>query len=295
VVGTTVTFAHHSFVNRLLAIALPYPFDRPFMQLALVAGVAVGIGAPLLGTFLVERRMSLIGDGIGHVAFAGVSVGLFTGTWPIGAALVVAVLGAVLLEVLRSSGRAAGDLALAVLLYAGVGGGVVLAGAAGSYNASVLQYLFGSPLSVTTSEAQIMVVLCILIIGLIGWKWRTLLAVVTDADFARTIGINVRVIDLALAVGTALVIVASMRVVGVMLVGAMIVLPVGTARLLAPSFLSALVGSSFIGALMVIAGLSLARTKGLPAGGTIVCLGVVTVALAATLSWVRSKLPSATR
>jgi zinc transport system permease protein len=277
----------------MVAVVLPYPFDRPFMQLALIAGLAVGIGAPLLGTFLVERRMSLIGDGIGHVAFAGVSVGLFTGTWPIGAALLVATLGAVLLELLRSSGRAAGDLALAVLLYAGVGGGVVLAGAAGSYNASVLQYLFGSPLSVTESEAMTMVGLCVLIIAVIGWKWRTLLAVVTDADFARTIGISVRIIDLALAVGTALVIVASMRVVGVMLVGAMIVLPVGTARLLAPSFVSALVGSAFIGALMVTAGLSLARSAGLPAGGTIVCLGVVTVALAAGLSWGRSKIAHA--
>ncbi len=276
---------HQLLMTRLLALTLPYPFELQFMQRALIAGLAVGIGAPLLGTFLVERRMSLIGDGIGHVAFAGVSVGLFTGTWPIGAALIVAVLGAILLEVLRSSGRAAGDLALAVLLYAGVGGGVVLAGAAGSYNASVLQYLFGSPLSVTTTETQTMVGLCILIIGLIFWKWRTLLAVVTDADFARTIGVGVKAIDLALAVGTALVIVASMRVVGVMLVGAMIVLPVGTARLIAPSFLSALIGSSFIGALMVIAGLSLARTAGLPAGGTIVCLGVVTVALAAALSW----------
>ncbi len=268
----------------VLGMGLPYPFDRTYMRLALVAGLAVGIGAPLLGTFLVERRMSLIGDGIGHVAFAGISLGLFTGTWPIGAALVVSVVGAVALEMLRGSGRAAGDLGLAVLLYAGVGGGVVLAGAAGSFNASVLQYLFGSPLTVTRSEALTMVGLCAVIVGVIGWKWRTLLAVVADSDFARTLGIPVRFVDYSLAIGTALVIVASMRVVGVLLVGAMIVLPVGAARLLAPSFVATLVGSAVIGSVIVIAGLWTARTQGLPAGGTIVCLGVVAVGLAAILS-----------
>lgn len=268
----------------VLGIALPYPFDRTYMRLALIAGLAVGVGAPLLGTFLVERRMSLIGDGIGHVAFAGVSLGLFTGSWPIGMALLVSVFGAIVLELLRSAGRTAGDLGLAVLLYAGVGGGVVLAGAAGSFNASVLQYLFGSPLTVTQNEALTMVALAALIAALIGWKWRTLLAVVADADFARTIGIPVRSIDLALAIGTALVIVASMRVVGVLLVGAMIVLPVGAARLFAPSFAATLVSSAAIGAIMVVAGLWIARSQGLPAGGTIVCLGVAAVGVSAVLS-----------
>ena len=136
----------------LLALTLPYPFDRDYMKLALFAGLAVGLSAPLLGTFLVERRMSLLGDGIGHIAFAGVSAGLLAGVWPIWTALIAAVLGAIVLELMRSAGRTGGDLALAVVFYGGIAGGIVLAGAAGNYNASVLSYLFGSILTVDRSE-----------------------------------------------------------------------------------------------------------------------------------------------
>ncbi len=280
-------------MNPLLAFALPYPFDRQYMMLALLAGLSVGIAAPLLGTFLVERRMSLIGDGIGHLAFAGISLGLFTNRWPFAVALAVTVIGAVILEVLRSSGRAAGDLALAVMLYAGVGGGVVLAGAAGSYNASVLQYLFGSPLTVTQPEALTMVGLAAVIVACVALTWRPLLSVVADADFSRTIGLPVRSIDMGLAVGTALTIVASMRVVGVMLVGALIVLPVGSARAVARSFRSTLISASIIGALMIVGGLAVARIHGLPPGGTIVCLGVVIVAIStATGSSIRGRRSS---
>lgn len=275
--------------NMATLAALPYPFERPYMVLALVAGLSVGIAAPLLGTFLVERRMSLIGDGIGHLAFAGVSLGLFTNTWPLGTALVVTLVGAITLELLRSSGRAAGDLALAVLLYAGVGGGVVLAGAAGSYNASVLQYLFGSSLTVTRSEAVMMVALAVSIVGSVAVMWRKLLSVVADADFSRTIGLPVRAIDMGLAIATALTIVASMRVVGVMLVGSLIVLPVGSARAVARSFRATLIGGSMIGAFMIVVGLTLARVYGLAPGGTIVCLGVVVVAITSTVGRVQRR------
>ena len=97
-----------------MALPLPWPFDREYMQLALVAGVIVGACAPLIGTFLVQKRLSLLGDGIGHVAFAGVAAGLFAGVWPVWTALAAAVGGAVGIEWLRTRGRTSGDLALAL-------------------------------------------------------------------------------------------------------------------------------------------------------------------------------------
>jgi zinc transport system permease protein len=248
------------------------------MRTALLAGGSVGVAAPLIGTFLVERRMSLIGDGIGHMAFAGVSVGLATKTWPVASALAAAVLGAIVLEVLRGSGKAAGDLALAVLLYAGLAGGVVVAGVAGAYNASVLQYLFGSILTVTPNEAWTLAVISLIICVLIGWQWQRLLVVVADADFARTIGVRVGLVDLLLAIGTAVVIVGAMRAVGLLLVSAMMVLPVGAARLVAKSFASTLVISAVVGFACVAIGLSLSSMQGsLPPGGTIVLVGVAAV------------------
>jgi zinc transport system permease protein len=267
---------------------LPYPYDLKSTQYALVAGLAIGIAAPLLGAFLVERRMSLMGDGIGHLAFAGVSIGLATDQAPLAVALVVSVLGAVLLEWLRSTGRAAGDLALAVLLYSGLAGGIVIASLSGSYDASVLSYLFGSLLSIQTNEVWLVLVISALIVSIVAWQWRRLLAVVTDGDFARTIGISVRVVDLAIAVGTALVIVAAMRAVGLLLVSSMMVLPVGAARPLSKSFGKHLVLSAVIGGASVLVGLTGSSIQGdLPPGATIVLVGVLAVGMSALFDAVR--------
>src|SRR3954454_24278224 len=122
----------------MIALGLPYPFDREYMQLALVAGLVVGACSPLIGGYLVQKRMSLMGDGIGHVAFAGVAAGLLLDVWPVWTALAAAVAGAVAVEWLRSRGRASGDLALELLFYSGIAGGVVLIGAAGSFDAGTL-------------------------------------------------------------------------------------------------------------------------------------------------------------
>ena len=260
-----------------MPLPLPFPFDREYMQLALFAGLAVGLSAPLLGTFLVERRMSLLGDGIGHIAFAGVSAGLLAGVWPIWTALIAAVLGAVGLELMRSAGRTGGDLALAVVFYGGIAGGIVLAGAAGNYNASVLSYLFGSILTVDRTEVVTVTIVGVFLVVVIVVFWRVMLATVTDADFARTLGIPVRVIDLGIAVGAALVIVGAMRVVGLLLVAALMVLPVGAVRVVAPSFRATMFGSSALGGMSVVVGLWIARVRALPPGGTIVLVVVAAV------------------
>ena len=98
----------------------------PFMLRALVAAAATGLAAPAVGTYLVQRRLSLMGDGIGHICVTGVALGLLTGTSPVLAAIVVAVLGALLIELIRSTGKASGDVALALLFYGGIAGGLVL-------------------------------------------------------------------------------------------------------------------------------------------------------------------------
>ncbi len=146
------------------ALGVPYPFELSFMQRALIAGVAVGVFAPMIGTFLVQKRMSLMGDGIGHIAFAGVGAGLLAGVWPIWTALIFAVGGSLGVEWLRSRRRASGDLALALLFYSGIALGVVLVSLGGGINASVLTYLFGQPLTVSRQEVAVIVGLGALIV-----------------------------------------------------------------------------------------------------------------------------------
>ena len=126
--------------------------ESEFMRLALAAGAVVGLLAPAVGFFLVQRRQSLIGDGIGHVAFAGVAAGILLDVSPVLTALVAAVVGGVAIELLRSRGGTAGDQALALVFYTGIALGVVLVSAAGALDVGLFQYLFGSILTVTRGD-----------------------------------------------------------------------------------------------------------------------------------------------
>ena len=269
----------------LAALPLPWPFDREYMQLALAAGLVVGLCAPLIGTFLVQKRLSLLGDGIGHVAFAGVAAGLLLDVWPIWTALVAAVAGAVTIEWLRSRGRATGDLALAVLFYSGIAGGVVLSGLAGSLNASTLSYLFGSILTVDRSEALTIGILGLVIVGSVVVAQRALFSIVLDEEAARVAGLPVDLLNLGLAALTAVTVVVGMRAVGVLLVAALMVLPVGAAQRLTRSFASTMVVASAIGATSAVVGLAASRLWGLAPGGVIVLVAAAIFAVTASRSF----------
>jgi zinc transport system permease protein len=253
----------------------PYPFDTAFMQRALLAGIAVGIFAPLIGTYLVQKRMSLIGDGIGHLAFSGVAGGILIGIWPVWSALAVAVVGAIAVDRLRARGRASGDLALALFFYSGIALGVVLIGLAGSLNANLFSYLFGQVLLVTPDEVVTILVLGVVVVGTMAVLRRAMFAVVSDEEWARVAGLPVDLLNSVLAILTAIVIVAAMRVVGILLIAALMVLPVGGAQLIARSFAGTLRWSAAIGVGAVVAGLALSRIVGLAPGGTIVLVAAV--------------------
>ena len=252
------------------ALTLPYPFDLAFMQRALAAGLIVGAFAPLIGTFLVQKRMSLIGDGIGHVAFAGVGAGLLLGIWPVWTALLFGVVGALGVDFLRSRGKASGDVALALFFYSGIALGVVLISLGGGLNASILTYLFGQPLTVTASEIRVIAALGAAIAIAMWTVRRVMFAVVTDEGWSRVAGLQTGFMNSLLAVLTACAVVAAMRVVGILLVAALMVLPVASAQLLARSFRATLLWSVGIGMGSVVVGLTASRIWNLAPSGVIV-------------------------
>ena len=263
------------------ALPLPWPFEREYMQLALAGAVVVGLCAPLIGTFLVQKRLSLLGDGIGHIAFAGVAAGLLLDVWPIWTALVAAVAGALAIEWLRSHGRASGDLALALFFYSGIAGGVVLTGLAGSLDAGTLTYLFGSILTVDRADALTIAALGLVILASVALAWRALFSIVLDEEGARVAGLPVDRLNLGLAALTAVTIVAGMRIVGILLVASLMVLPVGAAQRLTRSFGATLLVASGIGAASAVVGLAGARQWELAPGGTIVLVAAAAFAVAA--------------
>jgi zinc transport system permease protein len=260
---------------------LPYPFELGFMQRALVASLAVGIFAPMIGTFVVQKRMSLIGDGIGHLAFAGIGAGLLVGVWPIWGALAVAVAGALGIEWLRARRTASGDLALALFFYSGIAAGVVLVSLGGGLDADLLVYLFGQPLTVDDSEVAVIVALGAAIFGTMFALRRVLFAVVTDEEWSRVAGLPVGLVNAILAVLIAVSVVAAMRIVGILLIAALMVLPVASGQLLARSFGGTLRWSVAIGVVSVVVGLAAARIWGLAPGGTIVLIAAATFAVIA--------------
>jgi zinc transport system permease protein len=233
-------------------------FSLPFLQRALLAALFTGMAAPAVGTYLVQRRLALMGDGIGHVAVTGVALGLLTGTSPTWTAVVVAVLGAVLIEVIRERGHTNGDVALALLFYGGLAGGVFLTGLGGESAARLQQYLFGSILTISATDVWVTIGLAVVVVALCVGLSPQLFAVAQDPEFAQVAGLRVRVYNIMVAVLAAVSVTVAMRTVGLLLVSALMVVPVATAQQLTRSFRSTLGAAMLVGVLASVGGLVIA-------------------------------------
>ena len=230
-------------------------FALPAMQRALIAAVVTGLAAPVVGTYLVQRRLALMGDGLGHVAVTGVALGLLTHTSPTWTAVIVAVIGAAIIELIRERGSANGDVALALLFYGGLAGGVLLTGIGGQSAAFLGQYLFGSLLTISINDLIVTMVLSAVVVLLGIGLAPQLFAVAQDQEFAKVSGLRVRFYNLLVAVLAAVSVTVAMRTVGLLLVSALMVVPVAASQQLTRSFRTTLVGAMVIGTVASLGGL----------------------------------------
>jgi len=258
-------------------------FGFDFMQRALLAALFTGLAAPAVGTYLVQRRLALMGDGIGHVAVTGVALGLLTGASPLWTAVVVAVLGAVLIEVIRERGHTNGDVALALLFYGGLAGGVLLTGLAGQSANRLQEYLFGSITTISTTDVWVTMALAAVVVVICVGLSPQLFAVAQDQEFARVTGLNVRFYNLLVAVLAAVSVTVAMRTVGLLLVSALMVVPVATAQQLTRSFRTTLGAAMAIGTVASVGGLVVSAFASFEArvqpGPTIVLLALAMFAV----------------
>ena len=272
--------------------------DYAFMQRALLAAVLVGITAPAVGIYLVQRRQAIMGDGIGHVALTGVALGFLTGTNPVWTAVLVSSLGAVLMELIRWYGKTRGDLALAMLFYGGMAGGVLLINLSptGS-NANLTTYLFGSITTVSQQDVVVISLLAAFVVLITLGLRRQLFAVCQDEEFARVTGLPVRTLNLLLAVTAAVTVTVAMRVVGLLLVSALMVVPVAAAQQATRGFAMTLALAVGIGVVVTLSGTVFSFYKNVPPGASIVVLAIgvfaVITALAAPLAKRRARRPAA--
>lgn len=250
-----------------------------FMQRALLAAFFTGLAVPAVGTYLVQRRMSLMGDGLGHVAVTGVAIGLVTGTAPTWTAVIAAILGAVAIELIRERGLSGGDVALAVLFYGGLAGGIFVANLGGQGISRLNEFLFGSIVSITPSDVVVTAVMGVVLVLLCVGLAPQLFAVAHDHEFAKVAGLNARFYNLLVAVLAAVSVTVAMRTVGLLLVSALMVIPVAAAQQVTSSFRWTLAMSMGVGMSAAVGGLLIAAAASYRAdvapGASIVLVSLV--------------------
>ncbi|MFJ7933645.1 metal ABC transporter permease [Sporosarcina sp. NPDC096371] len=254
-----------------------------FLQNAFLSGLIIGIIAPLLGLFIVVRRLALIADALSHVALAGIAGSLylsqqvlfFAALNPVYLGIASAVGGSLLIEKLRGAYKHYEELAIPVILSAGIGLGAIFISLSKGFASDLIGYLFGSVSAVSRQDLVIVVIIAIIVIVFIRFLYKELFALSFDQDYAKVSGVNGRFIQMVFMIITALVIGASMRIVGILLVSSLMTIPVAAAMQLAKSFKGAMIYSIAFGETSVIVGLVTAYYLDIAPGGTIVITSIL--------------------
>jgi zinc transport system permease protein len=271
-------------------------FQYEFMVRAIIGGAVVGALAPALGLFLFLRRLSLIADTLSHVAFMGVAVGFATRVFPPFVALASTCTAAASIEYLRSRRLLPGDAALAVFLYTALAIAVVMISVASGFNRDLFGYLFGSVLTITATDLWLTLGLTVVTVSFVLLFFAELSQASLDPDLARTSGVHVDLVNLALAVLAGATITLSMRVVGVLLVGTLIVVPVIAALRVSAGLRQTLAVAIGVGVLSAVVGLIVAYYADIAPGGSICLTAVVVMLLAFATGWIRDRMaPAAVR
>ncbi|MDI2127490.1 metal ABC transporter permease [Yinghuangia seranimata] len=254
-----------------------------FMQRALLAALLVGMTAPAVGVYLVQRRQAFMGDGIGHIALTGVGLGLLLDRSPVLLAVLTAAAGAVVIELVREHSKVSGDLALSVMFYGGIAGGVMLASQSEG-NSNLDAYLFGQLTSVAPEDIQVIVILAIAVLAVTIGLRRPLFTVCQDEEFARVTGLPVRALNLLIAVTAAVTVTVAMRVVGLLLVSALMVVPVAIAQQLTRTFAVTMATAIAVGVAVSVSGTTLTYYVDAPPGATIVLIAIALFVLVGLLT-----------
>jgi len=245
-----------------------------FVQKALVSGIAVALICSFMGAFLVLRRYSLFGDGIAHVAFGGISVGLFLGVFPLWTAFIVSILGGMGLQKLRQSTKISGDAAVAVVLVSGLSVGVILVSASGGFSVDLFSFLFGSILLISDEDTAMILAISAGIIAALALLQKQFLQITFNEEQARLAGVPVTMLNYAFVILASVTVVTSMRLVGILLISALVVIPNISAMMFGRGFKKTIGISMSVSAVSVVSGILLSYYYNVAPSGTIVMVAV---------------------
>jgi len=245
-----------------------------FMQRALIAGLITALVCPVIGIFVVVRRQSLIGDGLGHIAFAGVTGGYLVGLYPIVAAAALTVFGSVMIEFIRRRHSEYADMGLAVIFYAGAALAVIFGTLVRIPSSGMLSFLFGSIMTVTYTDLALIMVNAVLVITTVYILFDKLIITAFDEDVAEVSGVNTFWVNMFFSIMTALVVVTGMAVVGILLVSALMIIPVAAVQGLKLGFRDTMAWAVTFSVVSVLTGIVLSFHLDIAPGGTIVMSAV---------------------
>jgi zinc transport system permease protein len=250
-------------------------FDYGFIIRAIIAGSFIALLCSILGVILVLKRLSLIGDGLAHVTFGSVALGLIFKIQPIYVSLPIVAASSLVILKLTERTRVYSDAAIGIVSAVGVSMGILLAGLASGFNVDLFSYLFGNILSVTSEEVALSVGLSLVVLFVVVLYYGQLLSMSFDEEFARTSGIKTNRINAILAVLTAVTVVLTMKLVGVMLTSSLLIMPAVSAFQIAKSFRGSIIMAAVIAVVSVWIGIFISFILNLPTGATIVLLNFV--------------------
>ena len=255
-------------MNELVDIFRLFGFQ--FFQNALIGGIIAALACAWVGLFLILRKEAMIGDGIAHTAFGGIALGLFLGINPILTALLVSILAVLGISYMRRKGLAQSDSAIAVMLTLGFSTGLIIISIAGGFNVELFSFLFGSILTIDQTDLIIVSILGMSTILILGIFYKELLSITFDEEGSRLMGIPVRSLSFAFNLLVAITIVLSIKVIGVILVVALLVLPGLSALQMNMSFKKTTLAAIIIGTFSMTTGILLSAIYNVATSGVIV-------------------------
>lgn len=251
-----------------------------FIQKAFIAGSFVGITCAVLGMFLVLRKMSLIGDGLSHISFGAIALGLFLGIYPFYVAIPVVMAGSLIILTIADKAKVYGDAAIGIVSVVGISAGVILSSLSNGFNTDLYSYLFGNILAISETEVVLSVILSGIVMTVLYYYYWDLFSATFDEEYARTTGVRTGYINAVITLLTAITVVLSVKVVGVMLVSALLIIPSVTALQVARNFRTAMVIAAMVSLISVISGITVSYILDLPAGATVVMVSALLFGLA---------------
>ena len=264
----------------------------PFLSRAIIVGTLVSLCSALLGVSLVLKRYSMIGDGLSHVGFGALAIATALGVAPLSVSIPVVVIAAFALLKISESHKIKGDSAIAVISSASLAVGVITVSMTTGMNTDVSNYLFGSILSISKTDAKLSIILSVIVIFIFVVFYNRIFAITFDEAFSKATGTNAGAYNLVLAVLTAVTIVIGMRMMGALLISSLIIFPPLTAMRICKKFKSVIIVSAVVSVVCFFIGMTFSYALQIPSGASVVAVNIIVLAVFAAAEKIRSFLMS---